>query len=130
MFCTFFSRQNDFLYSWRTFLVLIRSIPQAPYKALINGVFHDLCHNRVFNLEHFRPAAWWNVTAVNGNRVDLDNKWCIMGRKSFQILCFCFAIWAAAHTQYLFTWFLTTLLLWRLKSIFTTAPGPYIRVIL
>lgn len=98
MFCTFFSRQNDFLYSWRTFLVLIRSIPQAPYKALINGVFHDLCHNRVFNLEHFRPAAWWNVTTVNGNRVDLDIKWCIMGRKSFQILCFCFAIWAAAHT--------------------------------
>lgn len=63
-FAHFFPWQNDFLYSWRTFLVLIRSIPQAPYKALKNGVFHDLCHNRVFNLEHFGPAAWWNVATV------------------------------------------------------------------
>lgn len=27
----------------RSFLVLIRSIPQAPYETLKNGVFHNLC---------------------------------------------------------------------------------------
>lgn len=59
--------------------------------------FMIFCHNGVFNLEHFRPVAWWNVTTVSGNRVDLDFQWCIMGRKSFQIHCFCFAIWAATH---------------------------------